>query len=134
MNNYVKKALALHAKGYNCAQAVICAFEDKAEVDSKTLYMLAEGFGAGIGNRNNICGALSGAVMLAGAVESAGDVNTPSKMDTYKKSGRIAEIFEEKCKAVACCDIKGLKTGTPTVSCEECIVIAVEAANEILFG
>ena len=134
MSKYVEKALELHSKGYNCAQSVICAFEERTGVDGNTLYKLSEGFGAGMGNRNNVCGALSGAVMLAGVVESSGDINNPSKSLTYKKSGKISEIFEEKCRATSCCDIKGLKSGTPTVSCDECIKIAVEAAEEVLFS
>ncbi len=134
MSKYLEKALELHSMGYNCAQAVACAFADKTDIDDVVLYKLSEGFGAGMGNRNNVCGALSGAVMLAGLVESTGDINKPSKADTYKKSGEIAEIFEEKCGAVACCDIKGLKTGKPTVSCDECIRVAVKAVEEILFA
>ena len=131
---YKEKALALHEKGYNCAQAVACAFSERVGIDEKLLYKLAEGFGAGMGNRNNVCGALSGAVLLSGLVLSSGDVSVPTKTQTYKVSGDIEEYFRTKCKATACCDIKGLKTGVPTVSCDECILVGVEAVEKILLG
>ena len=130
--NYKEKALELHSAGYNCAQALICAFSDRVGVDEITLYEIAEGFGAGMGNRNNVCGALSGAVMVAGLLASNGDTKNSSKAETYKLSGKIEEYFREKCKATACCDIKGLKSGSPTVSCDECIKVAVEAVESIL--
>ena len=132
MENYVKKALENHSKGCNCAQAVMCAFADKTNLDEETLFKLAEGFGAGMGNRRNTCGALSGAVMLAGYLTSTGDPKDASKFDTYKKAGEIAAKFEERCKATVCDDIKGTHTGTPTVSCNDCIRIATELAYEIL--
>ncbi len=132
MENYVNKALENHNKGCNCAQAVMCAFADKTNLDEETLFKLAEGFGAGMGNRRNTCGALSGAVMLAGILTSSGNPSDKTKFDTYKKAGEIADKFEEKCRATVCEDIKGAKEGTPTVSCDECIKIATELAYEIL--
>lgn len=132
--NYTEKALELYSAGYNCAQAVACAFCDKVGMDEITLYKIAEGFGAGMGNRNNVCGALSGAVMIAGLLGSNGDTKNSSKLETYKLSGSIEEYFREKCKATDCCDIKGLKDGNPTVSCDECIRVAVKAVEEVLLA
>ena len=132
--NYTQKALELYSQGYNCAQAVACAFSDKLDIDCETLFKMSEGFGAGMGSRNNVCGALSGAVMVAGMLTSSGDVNQPTKSETYKKAAQLEEIFREKCKATACCDIKGLKDGNPTVSCDECIRVAVMAVESILLG
>lgn len=35
--------------GYNCAQAVACAFAEEAGVDKATVFRIAEGFGSGMG-------------------------------------------------------------------------------------
>ena len=43
-----EKAIELHSKGYNCAQAVLMAFEDKTGADSGMLMKLSEGFGGGM--------------------------------------------------------------------------------------
>lgn len=134
MSKYTEKALECHSKGYNCAQSVACAFSERIGIDEVTLHKLSEGFGAGMGNRKGACGALSGAIFVAGAVIGSGDPLKLTKMDTYKVSGKIYDEFVNRCKAVNCEDIKGEKTGTPTVSCSECIVYAVEAVEKIVFG
>ena len=133
MSKYTEKALAFHEMGYNCAQAVLCAFSDRTDVDEKVLYKIAEGLGAGMGNRKNTCGALSGAVMLSGLINSSGDVENSTKADTYKLSGEIVDKFERRCGAFVCTDIKGMETGNPTASCSDCIVQAVAIAEETLF-
>ena len=134
MSKYIEKALEYHGKGYNCAQAVLCAFADKTELDEKTLYKLSEGLGAGMGNRKNTCGALSGAVMLCGVLNSSGDYANSTKTETYKLAGELVNEFERRCGAFVCSDIKGLNTGTPTASCDDCINGAVEAVEKILLG
>ena len=61
-----EKAIELHDKGCNCAQAVACAFAEEIGVPEETLFAAAEGFGLGMGGMAATCGAVSGAVMLAG--------------------------------------------------------------------
>ena len=132
MSKYVEKAFEYHDKGYNCAQAVMCAFADQTGVDAELLYKLSEGMGAGMGNRKNTCGALSGAIMLCGLMNSSGNVENSTKASTYDTAGIMVNEFEKRCNALTCTDIKGLNTGTPTVSCSECIKYAVEIAEEYL--
>ena len=36
-----EKAIQLHDLGYNCAQAVLLAFDDKLDVDSKLLFKIS---------------------------------------------------------------------------------------------
>ena len=134
MSTYTDRAVENHHKGCNCAQAVACAFSDKVGYDEETLFKMAEGFGAGMGNRKCACGAISGAIILAGLVSSSGSVENVTKRNTYKLSAQIVDIFEENCKALTCGEIKGIETGTPIVSCDECIIVAAEAAEKILFN
>ena len=49
MESRVAKTIELHKKGYNCAQAVACAYCDLVGVDEDTMFKMAEGFGAGMG-------------------------------------------------------------------------------------
>ena len=50
--------------GYNCAQAVACAFAEEAGADEAMIFRMAEGFGSGMGTMQGVCGALVGAVMF----------------------------------------------------------------------
>lgn len=72
MESRVAKTIELHKKGYNCAQAVACAYCDLVGVDEDTMFKMAEGFGAGMGGMEGTCGAVSGAVLLAGMHNSHG--------------------------------------------------------------
>lgn len=63
------QAAAWKATGQcNCAQAVLKAFEDRLPVDTDTLMKLGAGYAAGMGCMESTCGALIGAVMVAGIV------------------------------------------------------------------
>ena len=134
MNNRQKKAFDLHQKGYNCCQAVALAFADLFEQDAETVYKIAEGFGAGMGGRNGACGALSGAILLAGLKNSDGNLEGGStKQETYKLSDAMYTAFAEKVGSVICRDIKGMDNqDVPLCSCDDCIGIAVEIAQNIL--
>uniref|UniRef100_UPI004055CC17 C-GCAxxG-C-C family protein n=1 Tax=Acetatifactor sp. TaxID=1872090 RepID=UPI004055CC17 len=130
-----KKELAihLHDKKYNCAQAVACAFAEEIGVDMQTLFQACEGFGLGMGGMNGTCGAISGAVMLAGFKNSDGDIDNPgTKASTYQLSKAILDKFAEKNQATRCRDLKGVDTGTVLRSCPGCIEDAVEIVQEIL--
>ena len=126
-------AIALHDKGYNCAQAVICAFKDELGMDEEILFKATEGFGLGMGCMNGTCGAVSGAVMAAGFKNSTANFDGPkSKMDTYKLSRAILEAFEQKNGSTTCRDLKGVDTGTILRSCPGCIEDAVDLVEKVL--
>ena len=61
-----EKAIELHDRGCNCAQAVACAFAEEIGVPEETLFAAAEGFGLGMGGMEATCGSVFCAVMLAG--------------------------------------------------------------------
>ncbi|MEF2884357.1 MAG: C-GCAxxG-C-C family (seleno)protein, partial [Ruminococcus sp.] len=58
---HAQKAEALFYEGYNCAQSVLLAFEDKLPYDKESLLMLGSTFGSGMGGMMGTCGALIGA-------------------------------------------------------------------------
>ena len=129
-----EEAIALHDKKYNCAQAVACAFAKEAGVDMETLFKACEGFGLGMGGMCGTCGAVSGAVMLAGFINSDGAIDAPAtKAETYKLSKEIIRRFEEKNGSLVCKELKGMDTGCPLRSCDGCIEDAAAIAEAVLF-
>lgn len=127
-------AVAKHRNGYNCCQAVTCVFADEVGVDESLLYKLGEGFGAGMGTAQGICGAMSGAAMIVGLVHSDG--NTEMAGQTKAKTTRIAGIMQKKfvgqAKALICKDIKTGNDGKAFTSCADCIRIATRLVEEEL--
>ena len=108
----------------NCCQAVVRAFADTVSLDEATLTSLAAGFGSGMGTMEGSCGALVGAVMVAG-LRTGGS-------GTMALSRRILPRFRELCGATICRELKGVDTGKPLCSCEDCVRNAVLAAAETL--
>ena len=58
--SYAEKARELFKSGYNCAQAVVLAFEDVTGIDNTMATKLSSSFGGGMGRLREVCGAVSG--------------------------------------------------------------------------
>lgn len=128
-----EKAIELHNKGFNCAQAVACSFAEEAGVPEEVLFSACEGFGLGMGGMEATCGAVSGAVMLAGFKNSCGDPKNPgTKASTYQLTRALTREFEEKNGSLTCKELKGVETGKMLRSCPDCIMDAVELAEKVL--
>ena len=134
METRVEKTLELHNKGYNCAQAVACAYCDLVGMSEDEMFRVMEGYGLGMGCMNGICGAVSGAVALAGMKNSFGCSNPTSKKSTYQLSGEILKEFNAKNGSAICRELKGVDTGKMLRSCNDCIRDAAELAEKILFA
>lgn len=128
-----EQAIHLHDQNYNCAQAVACAFSKELNIDTKTLFKACEGFGLGMGNTCCTCGAVSGAIILAGFMNSDGATDSPkTKSSTYQLSNEITQKFYQKNGSLICRDLKGIETGKVLRSCSECIEDAVEIVEDVL--
>lgn len=118
-------AAELKASGKcNCTQAVVKVFEDKPPIDEETLMKLTAGYAAGMGCMESTCGALIGAVMVAGIL-------TDGKC-TPRISKELVQNFEHKCGATICKELKGIETGKVLRPCPECVRNAVLALGEVL--
>ena len=134
MNNRIEKALENHKKGYNCSQAVACAYCDVFGIDEETMFKVSEGFGAGMGGMQGMCGAISGAIILAGLKNSVGTENTRTKIDTYKLSKELLEKFQNKNSSIICKELKGIDTKKVLRSCSGCIEDAVRLVDEVILN
>ena len=127
------EAKARHDRGFNCCQAVACTYCDLFGMDEETAFKACEAFGAGMGGMEGTCGAVSGAVFLAGLKNSCGDLEKPvSKRKTDQFSRAITAKFREKNGSLVCRDLKGIETGTPLRSCEGCILDAAALVEKLL--
>lgn len=126
-------AIAHHDKKYNCAQAVALAFADEVGIDKETLFKICEGCGLGMGGMEGTCGAVTGTVILAGLKNSDGSLDDPkTKASTYQLSKEILRQFQSKNGSTVCKDLKGVETGKVLRSCPDCIMDAVEIAQDVL--
>ena len=128
METRVDKVAEKHKSGYNCAQAVACAYCDQVGIDEETMFRMTEGLGLGMGGMEGTCGAVTAACVIAGAKNSTVEMGGPgSKGATYK-------IFKEESGSVICKELKGVETGTPAKACPDCVKDAARILEEVVFG
>ena len=133
MSSRVENALENHGKGYNCCQAVACAYADMAGVDENLIFAAGEGFGAGMGGMQCTCGAVSGACMVAGLLKSSRNTEEPvTKGGTYRITKEIAQAFKDKHGTVICKDLKGIETKKVLRSCAGCIEDAAKILEQVM--
>lgn len=129
--NKPELAMDYHNQGYNCAQAVALPFCEEMDLDTALVKKATEGFGAGMGGRTQTCGALSGAVFVAGML-SASATDPTSKMATYKVCAKMSEAFVAHCGSGVCAEIKSMNGGKMLCSCNECIAYGVKLVEKFI--
>lgn len=129
-----KAARNFAEKGYNCCQAVICAYCEEYGIADDDIFKVTEGFGAGMGGLLNTCGAVTGMYMAIGMHNSAGEKDNPrkTKMDTYASIRDVAEKFEEENGSIFCRDLKTEVNGVQRVSCQKCVEDAAELVEKYI--
>ena len=104
--NHVERAVELFVEGYNCAQAVAAAFGDLTGLDEKTAAKMASCFGGGMGRMREVCGAVSGMLMVAGVLYGYDDPKaTKEKRELYAQVQAMAGQFREELGSIVCRDL-----------------------------
>ncbi|MBR4711679.1 MAG: C_GCAxxG_C_C family protein [Clostridia bacterium] len=98
-----EEARRLFLAGYNCAQAVFCAFCDRTGLDTDTAARLSSSFGGGIGRLREVCGTCSGALMALGMIRGYADPADPeAKKRHYALVREYARRFGEANGSIIC--------------------------------
>lgn len=107
-----EKAEANFRKGYNCAQAVYAAWSDELGMTEEQAARTVCALGGGMGRLREVCGTVSGALMVLGALEGYGDAgNHQAKARLYALEQRFAEKFRQKSGSIICRELLGLSKG-----------------------
>ena len=104
--DHVTLAGDLFLEGFNCAQAVAVAFCDVTGLEKNQTAKMVSAFGGGMGRLREVCGAVSGMLMVLGLLygydEEDGD---PKKKQLYKDVQALAGKFREECGSIICREI-----------------------------
>jgi C_GCAxxG_C_C family probable redox protein len=104
-----KEALNKFRSGYSCSQSVFSSYSEKVGISKNDALKVSSGFGAGMGELQRTCGAVTGAFMLIGCIYcDPEDIESKQKVKEY-----IMEFhrkFEKKfgssrCRELLDCDI-----------------------------
>ncbi|MGB9212388.1 MAG: C-GCAxxG-C-C family protein, partial [Halobacteriota archaeon] len=107
-------AVTLFQEGFTCSQAVLSVFAEDFGLDRDLALRISQGFGAGIAYTDDICGALSGAVMVIGL--RYGRIradDTAAKEKTYAVVREFLREFKSRHGSVACTGLLGYNLSDP---------------------
>lgn len=96
-------------EGYNCCQAVVLAYSDLFGLDDITAASLSSGFGGGMGRMREVCGSVSGMIMLAGLISPACDPSVKAdRTRNYSLVQEVAGEFKALNGSIICRELLGL--------------------------
>jgi C_GCAxxG_C_C family probable redox protein len=107
-------AVKIFSEGITCSASVFSVFAGDLELDERTARKIACGFGGGLSKTGNICGAVSGAIMVIGlkyGKADAGDDDATAK--TRALTRQFMQEFTTLNGSVNCTDLLGYNLSIP---------------------
>ena len=99
----IEQAVSKFLEGYNCAQSVFYSFCDDLGLEKNHALKIACGFGAGMGRKQEVCGAVSGGIMVLSARYGRVEKEDLSAQEvTYKKTRELMDKFAQKHGTYIC--------------------------------
>lgn len=111
MSDPIQIANDRFAQGLNCAQAVLSAFAAQSGISEEAALLLASPFGGGIARQGQVCGALTGALMVLGL--QRGNSTPQGKEETYRMAEEFMQAFQKRHGATLCRELIGYDISTP---------------------
>lgn len=113
MTNKIQIAKEKFESGYNCAQSVLFAFKENSQISEDIALKIATGFGAGYGRMQEVCGAVSGAIMAMGLKYGRGEqADKEITINMYQRTQDFIKSFEKIHGSIICrellngCDLR----------------------------
>jgi C_GCAxxG_C_C family probable redox protein len=92
--------------GFNCSQSVLLSHCEKMGLERETALKLACGFGGGMAHTGEVCGAVTGALMLIGLQYGKCKAEDNAAKDkTYELINEFSRQFKLKNGSVNCTDL-----------------------------
>ena len=131
-----QKAEDLFYSGYTCSQSVVLAYEDILGIDKNTLAAVSAPFGGGMGRLREVCGAVSGGVIVLSLLTGLDALVPEEKAKLYALERDFAERFKREVGSYICRDIlekhpHGDTHNSKKPACQKLVGVAVEILEEI---
>ena len=107
------RAVSTFQKGFSCSQSVISVFAGDYGLDKAAALRIAGGFGGGLGRMGEVCGAVTGAIMVIGLKNNEGEAETgETKTLTYEIVRDFIARFRSRNENIRCNDLLGVDIST----------------------
>jgi len=134
----VEKANRLFSEGFSCSQAILAAYSKEFSLEEETALKIASSFGGGIGGRRELCGAVSGALMIIGLKYgriNAKDIESKNINNFYVNEyvKKFKDIYGTySCKEILNGFVIDNKNRTLKTSCSDLVNDAAVILEELL--
>jgi C_GCAxxG_C_C family probable redox protein len=138
------RAAELFLEGRSCSQAVVLAFSDYTGLDDHFAAKMAASFGGGMGRMREVCGAVSGMLMVAGLLYGYDGPDTGlRKKEHYALVQELAARFRQQTGSIVCREILKNPPSDPnptprtaefykTRPCVRMVMLAVEVLDRYI--
>ncbi len=105
-----QQAEELFFNGQNCCQSVLCSFTQEVGITDELAAKLASGFGGGVGRLRQMCGAVSGMVMVLSAVKGhSHPAKKEERTNTYELVRSAIKQFEDSAGSINCAELLNIQ-------------------------
>ena len=145
MESKVDKAVEEFRKGFNCAQSVLISHAEEFGLDETLAKKITGPFGGGIAYNGEVCGAVTGALILIGLKYGRyREDDTTSKETTNRITNEFLAKFRKEFGHIKCNDLLGFNLGNEEelkqareaglfrTHCKEFVRRATELVEEVL--
>lgn len=110
----VEEAIECFSGNCNCCQSIIMTYGPQLGLEKDVGIRLGTGFAGGLARHGEVCGAVSGAIMVIGLASGMKDKNDMESRDkTYELVNEFINMFLEKNCFITCGKLLGCDLGTP---------------------
>lgn len=112
--DHAQEAVDLLAEGYSCSQSVFSVYAKEYGLDPALARKIATGFGGGVGRTGNMCGAVSGAILVLGLANGMNSLQEPDwRGKSYSLDKMFIEKFVSRFGSIQCPDLLGYNMAIP---------------------
>ncbi len=110
----VEQAVAFYAQGYTCAQSILASYAARYGLPQNLAFQLGEPFGAGTSCTSDMCGAVTGAILVLG-LQYGSTLNSDdaARLRTYQHVQVLIHRFQEIHGSIQCTDLLGYNLSDP---------------------
>ncbi|WP_288773044.1 C-GCAxxG-C-C family (seleno)protein [uncultured Megasphaera sp.] len=129
MKKEYELARKYHLEGNNCVESIVKTCNDSLSLHlPEAAIRMVSGMGGGLGRSGCVCGALSGACLILGALAGRVDPSEKPLPEVYQYTGEFHDRFKKHFGATCCRCLNRLQFGTPEYR-KYCINITATAAD-----
>jgi C_GCAxxG_C_C family probable redox protein len=110
----VEQAVAFYKQGYTCTQSILASLAGRYDLQQNLAFRIGEPFGAGTSCTGDMCGAVTGAIMVLGLqFGSTLSNDAAARSTTYQRVHELIHRFREIHGSIQCNDLLGYNLSDP---------------------